>query len=357
MSDRMIKQFMQMVQIDSESGEEQKFLQFTDCLFREELSAETQYDGYGNLIIRVKAKNSPRQEPVLFCCHGDTVKPGKGIEPVLEKGVIRSKSDTILGADDKAGIAEILIALKRASQYPPVEVLITRQEEVGLSGSSYLEQGLLKSRVGYVLDSEALNEIIIGGPSRMEIMVKIIGKAAHAVEPEKGISAIEIAARGISLLPTGWIDPLTVVNIGLIKGGQVINAVPEETVMEIDCRSQNHQQCLLQSRKIKKTFQTVAKARGGRAEVDMNLGLRASRISENSRVVRIARKAIESVGLKPESKIICGGTDASNLNQKGIKTAVLGTGGQLPHSKEEHIALSEMEKAVGILIALLKEYA
>jgi len=357
MKSDIARYFFQMVKIDSESGEEKKFLEYLSRLFEGELSAETQYDSYGNLIIRVKANNSQREEPILFCCHGDTVKPGKGIEPILKDGIIYSKSDTVLGADDKAGIAEILVALKRASQYPPVEILITRQEELGLSGSSYLNRTLIKAKKGYVLDSEALEEIIIGGPSRMEIMVKIIGKSAHAVEPEKGISSIEIAAHGISLLQTGWIDPVTTVNIGLIEGGQVLNAVPETTVIQIECRSQEHQKCLEQSRLIKKTFQTVAKARGAKAEIQMKLGLKASHISENAEIVRVAKKAIQTVGLKPQVKIICGGTDASNLNQKGIKTAVLGMGGKLPHSKDEHVAIKDMEKMIDILIEILKEYS
>ncbi len=357
MKSDIARYFLQMVQIDSESGEEKEFLQFLGRLFEKELGAEIEYDGYDNLIVRIKAKQSQRQEPILFCCHGDTVKPGKGIEPVLKGDVIRSKSDTILGADDKAGIAEILVALKRASQYPPVEILITRQEEIGLSGSSHLDQTLIKAKKGYVLDSEALEEIIIGGPSRLEIKVKIIGKAAHAVEPENGISAIEIAAHGISLLQTGWIDPETTVNVGLIEGGQVLNAVPENAIIQIECRSQKHQKCLKQSQVIKKTFQTVAKVRGAKAEIQMNLGLKASRIPENTEVVKVAKKAIQSVGLKPQTKVICGGTDASNLNQKGIQTAVLGMGGKLPHSKDEHIAVKDMEKTVDILMAILEEYS
>ncbi|MFW6148801.1 MAG: M20/M25/M40 family metallo-hydrolase [Atribacterota bacterium] len=349
--------FFEMVKIDSESGEEKEFLKFVECLFKKELDAKTQYDNYGNLIIKVSPKNSQRKEPILFCCHGDTVKPGKGIVPTLRDGIIYSKSDTILGADDKAGITEILFALKEASQYPPVEILITRQEEVGLSGSSFLDQSLIDSKNGYVLDSEVLEDIIIGGPSRIEMLVKIIGKSAHAAYPEDGISAIEIAAQGISLLQTGWIDPITTVNIGLIEGGQVINAVPEKVTIQIECRSLKHQKCLQQSRLIKKTFQTVAKARGAKAEIQTKLELKASRIAENAEVVRVAKKAIQSVGLKAKTKIICGGTDASNLNLKGIKTAVLGIGGKLPHSKNENIAIVDMEKAIEILKAILTEYS
>jgi tripeptide aminopeptidase len=351
------KYFFQMVKINSESGEEQHFLQFLSELFKKELNAKTEFDNYGNLIIKIKAKNSNKKESILFCCHGDTVKPGKGIEPILKDGVIYSKSDTILGADDKAGITEILVALKEASQYPPVEILITRQEEIGLSGSSCLDERLIIAKSGYVIDTEALDEIIIGGPTRIEMLIKIIGKAAHAVAPQNGISAIEVAAHGIALLKTGWIDPETTVNVGLIEGGHVLNAIPEKATIQIECRSQKHQKCLQQSNLIKKTFQTVAKAKGARVEVEVSMGIKAYSISENSDVVKVAEKAIQSAGLKPQTKIICGGTDATNLNAKGIKTAVLGTGGKLPHSKDENIAIRDMEKAVEICKGILKEYS
>lgn len=357
MKDDLFCYFSRMVKINSESGGEKDFLVWAERLFRDELSAETQFDDFGNLIIRIQAKNSSKMNPILFCCHGDTVKPGKDIEPVLENGIIRSKGETILGADDKAGIAEILVALKYADRYPPVEVVITREEETGLTGSSRLDKEKIQSRLGYVLDSEALNEIVVGGPSRAEMVIKILGKAAHAVEPENGISAIEVAAQAISLLKTGWIDPETTVNIGTIEGGQVLNAVPDTTVIRIECRSHQHQKCLKQSKIIKKTFETVAKARGARTEIKTNIGMKASRIPEDARVVQVAKKAIQTVGLKPMTKVICGGTDASNLNQKGIQTAVLGTGGKLPHSKEENIAVKDMEKMVQILMAILKEYS
>ena len=357
MKSEISRYFFQMVKIDSESGEEKEFLQFLSNLFKKELNAETKFDNYGNLIIKIKAKNSDKKEPVLFCCHGDTVNPGKGIEPILKDGVIYSGGNTILGADDKAGITEILMALKGASQYPPVEIVITRQEEIGLSGSSFLDKNLIKAKKGYVIDSEALDEIIIGGPSRAEITINITGKASHAVHPENGISAIEVAANAISLLQTGWIDNETTVNVGLIKGGHVLNAVPENTTVQIECRSQNHQKCVRQSKIIKKTFDTVAKAKGAKADIQMSMELKASHISENAEVVRIAKKAIESAGLKPKARIICGGTDASNLNQKGIKTAVLGTGGKLPHSKGENIAIKDIEKAIEIIKEILKEYS
>ena len=82
-------------------------------------------DDYGNLIATFPATGSTATEPILLSCHADTVKPGVGIEPVLgEDGIIRSKGDTILGADDKAGIAEVLEALRVAPVRPPIELAV-----------------------------------------------------------------------------------------------------------------------------------------------------------------------------------------------------------------------------------------
>ncbi len=98
------------------------------------LGGDAALDDYGNLIATFEASGARTWNPILLSCHGDTVKPGVGIEPVLTDGVIRSKGDTILGADDKAGIAEVLEALQVAPIRPPIEFAVSRQEEVGLLG-------------------------------------------------------------------------------------------------------------------------------------------------------------------------------------------------------------------------------
>ena len=118
MSERMINQFMEMVQIASESGEEAEFIEYLARAFAS-LGGKVRKDGYGNLIANIPGKNSKTTAPVLFSCHADTVKPGKGIKPLLKDGVIRSSGETILGADDKAGIAELLDALRTADVHPP----------------------------------------------------------------------------------------------------------------------------------------------------------------------------------------------------------------------------------------------
>src|SRR5271157_4327498 len=174
MSERMIEQFMEMVRIDSESGNEARMMEYLLTAIRE-IGGDASLDGYGNLIASFPAKGSTGKEPVLLSCHADTVKPGVGIEPVLAGGVIRSQGDTILGADDKAGLAEALEALRSAGMHPRVELAVSRQEEVGLLGVKNMDLGRITAKRGFLLDNDTLDTIVIGGPSYFAIDVTVHG--------------------------------------------------------------------------------------------------------------------------------------------------------------------------------------
>ncbi|RLE27901.1 MAG: peptidase M20, partial [Acidobacteria bacterium] len=155
MSKRMIEQFLEMVHIDSESGNEARMMEYllTACA---ELGGDAALDDYGNLIARFEARGTQCKKAVLLSCHADTVKPGVGIEPVIVDGVIRSKGDTILGADDKAGIAEIFEALREAEVMPPVELAVSRQEEIGLFGVKNMDYSRISARMGFLMDNDTL---------------------------------------------------------------------------------------------------------------------------------------------------------------------------------------------------------
>jgi len=356
MENNLIDLFFQMVRISSESGEEEEFISFLDNIFTKELKGKCITDNYGNLIVKIPAKNTTRTEPFLFGVHADTVKPGKNIEPVLKDGIIHSKGETILGADDKAGIAELFEAIRTAEEYPPLEIVVSKEEEVGLLGSKNIDWSLLKSKIGFVIDTRNLDDIIIGGPSIMKIKIEITGKAAHSgMEPEKGISSIKAASHAISVLKEGRIDEETTVNVGIIQGGEVLNSVPKKTNIEIECRSLSHEKCTIHSNLIKEIFRIVAESSGAQVVVKMDLNIKAYSISENSKVVKMAKKMISSVGLKPNVRTLFGGSDASNYNDKGIETVVIGKGGKASHTTEETIALVDMEKAVKMLQNLFKE--
>jgi len=352
---QLVKDFCEFVRIDSESGEEERFLEQLKERFSNELSAECTRDSYGNLIARVPAKGSNKSEPILLGAHADTVKPGRGIEPVIENGVIRSKGETILGADDKAGIAEIFDAVRTAKKHPPIEIVITRGEEIGLLGARNLDTSLVKAKMGFVIDSDALDTVIIGGPAYVSLDIVIIGKSAHAgMEPEKGISAIRVAAEAITRFPEGRIDEETTANVGIIEGGLIRNGVPERVTIQAECRSLNQEKALKQAERMQRAFEEAAAAAGAKAEVKVDLEDKAYQLPEDSPVVVLAKEAIASAELEPKAKVITGGTDAAALCDKGITSVVLGDGGKAEHSKDEYIAIADMEKASAIIQALLE---
>ncbi|MBW1720795.1 MAG: M20/M25/M40 family metallo-hydrolase [Deltaproteobacteria bacterium] len=356
MEQELIETFFRMVRISSESGNEKDFIGYLNGLFSKELGAECFIDDYGNLIAKVPARNSSSDRSVLFGVHADTVKPGIGIEPVLEDQIIRSRGNTILGADDKAGIAELVEAIKTVDRHPPIEIAVSREEEVGFKGAKNIDTSLLKSDFGFVMDSDSLEDIIIGGPSYMSIKVDITGRSAHAgMEPEKGISSIKAASYAISMIKEGWVDDETTVNVGVIRGGEVLNAVPEKTEVKVECRSQTHEKCLGRSELIGRIFQNAAESIGAKAEITMELLVKCYQVPEDAESVAIAKRAIVSAGLAPNTKVICAGTDAAIYNEKGIETVVMGIGVRSEHTKEEHITVGDMMKGVEIIRNILKE--
>jgi len=350
----LVDRFCDMVRIASESGNEGEFLDWLARRWAEDLGTACELDEYGNLVARLPGRDCSG-EPLLLCAHADTVKPGVGIEPVVEDGVIRSKGETVLGADDKAGIAAIWFGIKAARRRPPLEIVITREEEVGLRGAKHLDTSRLMAKMGFVLDGEAFDEVVIGGPSHFLIDVTVHGKAAHAgMAPEQGISAIKAAARAIARLPEGRIDRETTANVGVIQGGEIRNGVPARATVQAECRSLSHDKAVELADLYRRTFEEEAAALGAKAEVNVELAYRAVRLAEDEPVVSLARRALKALGLDPKLRLICGGTDASILNTRDIRCAVLGMGARAPHTPDEHIRVADLEFAAKLVKTLLE---
>ena len=349
--------FCEMVRIDSESGNETIFVQYAKGLLERELGASCKLDAYGNLVAHVDGRES-NADPIALCAHADTVKPGVGIEPVVEDGVVRSAGETILAADDKAGLAEIIAGVRMAGKRPPVDVVLTLGEEIGLLGARNLDLAKLRAKTAFVCDGEFLTDIVIGGPTHVTLDVTVIGRAAHAgMEPEKGISAIRVASAAITRMPEGRIDHETTANVGTIEGGLVRNGVPERCTLKAECRSLDHEKALAQSRTMREAFEEAASEAGARVEIKETVAYEARSIEEDASVVRAAIDAVRSVGLEPVTKVITGGTDALILCNRGIDAVVLGTGVRDAHATSEHVAVADLEKASTILQNLLESLA
>lgn len=248
---------MELIQIDSHSGKEGAIAKVLVKKL-EEMGLEVTIDDAGvkaggetgNVIAKLKGtKNGPT---ILFSAHMDTVTPGEGVKPIVKDGVIYSDGTTVLGGDDKAGIAAILEGIRVIKEnnieHSDVEVVFSIWEEGGLFGAKYLDTSKISAEYGFVLDSGGAPGEIIIQAAQDKVNAKIIGKPAHAgVAPEEGVSAIMIAARAIDNMRLLRIDEETTANIGTISGGIATNIVAPEVTIKAEARSINEEKLTAQT--------------------------------------------------------------------------------------------------------------
>ena len=217
----LVDEFIELVSIDAESGDEAEIATRVMSKLGEigldvEMDdAGTKFGGNaGNVIAR-----TGEGDPIILCAHLDRVKPGRGIKPVVENGIIRSSGDTVLAADDISGVVAILAGLREAKKHKrlrAVEVIFTVSEEDRLQGSRNLDYTRIRSKMAYVFDASGpVGTVVISSPTHVGFEAHITGQAAHAaINPEDGVSAIRAAAFAISKLPFGWVDDDTTANVG-----------------------------------------------------------------------------------------------------------------------------------------------
>jgi len=356
--DRFLRTFSEFVKVPSESPNDQEFISYLEKFFGKMKDVKTVKDSYGNLIAKIPAKNSSSKISVAFAAHADTVSPGVGIKPIVENGIVRTDGTTILAADDKAGLAEIVEMLYCAEKHPPIEVIITRCEELGDFGSLNLDYSLVDSKMAYVLDMEYPEKITVGGPTSIALDVHYKGVPAHAgMAPEKGISSIVAASKAISKLRLGKLDEDTTANVGTIQGGEVRNGVPEHTKILAECRCLNHDKAQKLADEMVAIFKQSAKEVGAEVMIERKDLYKAYSLSETSDVVKHAKEALKKHGVTPATEVIRGGTDAANFNAHGIQTAVLGTGFRDIHSCKEMLILKEAELITKAMINIVEELA
>jgi tripeptide aminopeptidase len=349
---RFIKTFFELIKIPSETPNDKEFVAYLENLFTK-MGAKCVKDDFGNMVAKFDAKNSKSTESILFSCHADTVAPGVGIKPVIEDGIIKSSGDTILASDDKAGIAEIIEVLTSIDARPPVEVLITRCEEGGLFGSSKLDLNMIDSKMGFVIDLEDINELVIGGPSKYLFNIDFLGKAAHASEPEHGNSALLGAAKFITDIPHGRIDKETTCNVGVVDSGLVVNTIPNKAHVLAECRSLDHEKAFKLANDIESLANSIAKEKSLKVNIKKELKYKAYKVGEDSKALKLCVKHLKENGAKPEVQVTTGGTDAANIAKK-IDVIAIGTGGRNVHQKDEYLIIKEAEIIINSLTDILK---
>ncbi len=362
--DRLVQTFLDLVRINSPSfaeGEIGSFL--AERLQR--LGCEINKQDYGRSfnLIAVKKGNRPGCLPLMLSGHMDTVEPTVGIVVQADDSIIRSTGATVLGADDKSALAQIMETLEVITEngmsHGDIEIVLSSGEEKGLEGARNLAFEGIRSSHSLVLDSSGpVGGIVVGAPTHITYEMTITGRAAHAgIEPEKGISAIRAAARVISEIPDGRIDADTTANIGIISGGTATNVVPRKTVIHGELRSHDAETLQRTKDGIFSTAHRICGELGARIDITEQEEYRAFRISGSNPFLLFMINVFRACGIEPAVTISGGGSDANIYNQRGITTLNLSTGMQKVHSGEEFIMVEDLCKGAEALLQAVKDFA
>ncbi len=361
---RHLETFLEYVQIDSESLNERAM---SDRVFEDlsALGAEVWRDDAGSAFgsngsnVYARLKGGLDREPMLFSAHLDTVKPGNGVKPVVEDGVVRSGGDTILGGDDKSGVASVIEALRtiREKKLPhrTVEVLFTLSEEIGLRGAKHADYARLSAKRAVVLDSSGdAGKIITSAPGQNKFLATVIGRTAHAgIAPEQGISAIQVASEAIAAMKLLRIDEETTANFGSFVSEYATNIVPERAKLVGEVRSRDTAKLKAQTEHMKKCLEEACARHGATLECEIETSYLGYGFSEDDELVREVADACRRIGLEPALMSSGGGSDANVMNLNGIHAVVLGTGMDKVHTTSERITVQNLENTARLCLALM----
>ncbi|MFC4777486.1 M20/M25/M40 family metallo-hydrolase [Paenibacillus sp. GCM10023252] len=369
--ERLIQEFMELVRVDSETKHEQEISKVLRAKFEalglevtEDNAAETTGHGAGNLFAWLPASGVPNAPIIFFTSHMDTVTPGRGIKPQLDSdGYIRSDGTTILGADDKAGLAAMLESIRLLKElnlpHGGVQFVITVGEESGLHGARHLDASKLRAKFGYAIDSNgSVGDIAVAAPTQAKVTIKMYGRSAHAgVNPEDGISAIQVAAKAIARMPLGRIDEETTANIGRFEGGGATNIVCDYVQLQAEARSIVQDKLDRQVQAMRDAVESAAKEYGARGEVECEVIYPAYQYSDGDPVVELAKSAITAIGRTPRTFHSGGGSDANIFNGLGLPTVNLAVGYEHIHTTKEQIKADDLVKTTELVTQLIKQAA
>lgn len=321
------------------------------------LGGKVETDSFGNVIAKFPGIGSP----LLLNAHMDTVEPGQGIKPKVGKGKITTDGTTILGGDDKAGLAIILEALTTVKEqklkHLPLEIVLTRGEESGLEGAINLDYSKINAKKGISFDGHGpVSNITVAAPGYNRVDVTIIGRSAHAgVEPEKGISAIEIASKIISELKLGRIDNETTANVGLIEGGSARNAVAERAHFKGEVRSRDLDKLEAHTAHFRKVFEKFDEQyEEAVLEIDIAKEFEPYSFSESHPMIQQIIKVCSSLKIKPSLEPTGGGADVNIFNAHGLEVVCVGTGDMELHTKREYLVIKDFIEAANFALELIK---
>jgi tripeptide aminopeptidase len=279
--------------------------------------------------------------------------------------LVTTDGTTLLGADDKAGVAEIMAAVAYLARTPgppraPARVVFTVDEEVG-TGTTHLDLEQLGADVAYTLDGSGRGDLEIETFSADQVVITIRGHSVHPGSAKgKLVNAVKLAADLIAALPRDRLSPETTEEReGFVHPSRIAGNAEEARITFI---VRDHDDALLAEhvdllRRL--ADDVVAREPRARVQVDVSETYRNMRpaIEAHPRVVEAAEEAIRRAGVEPRRSLIRGGTDGAMLTARGLPTPNLFTGGQEYHSVKEWLSVQDMAAAAATVVELLRVWA
>ena len=352
--ERLVKLFKELCLINAPALQEKECKEFVKKhlidlgLDVSEDNAAQKIGGNSNNIIAWLKGNKAGAPRIFLSAHLDTVEPTAGLTIEEKDGVFYSSSDTILGADDKGGMAPAIEAIRclqeTKAQHGDVCLLFSVAEEIGLKGADALDIEYLNLDFGYVLDTgPPVGTFVTRTATHDKLEITITGKPAHAgKDPEKGINAIQVAAAAIAGMKLGRIGPETTANLGIISGGTAVNVVCPEVKIRAEARSTSVEELDKQVGHMIQRFEQAAREWGGAVKIDHERHYDSYNIPPDSLVVKIAMQASSDMGFEPKLRTTLGGSDANVYNAKGVPTIVVATGMDKIHTHDEFISRKDL---------------
>ena len=333
--------FFELVQIDSPTGHEDAVATFIEKKLAEK-GIQYKIDSYGNVIAYVQGKSS---FPILVTAHMDTVEPGRGISPFINNGVIKSSGETILGADNKAGVAAILEVVLSFEDIPEnsLEIVFTKSEEVGNLGAVNLDYSLLKSKVGFSFDTGGeIGNVVVASPFYLRFDFNIVGKSAHAGKPEEAINVLTIFSEAMQKITLGKVSENTLCNIGIVNSGDARNTIPGLLTLQGEIRSYIKSELEETYNRVKEVFEFACTSHNANLEHSFELENLGFSFSDQDNIVRFGQEILQACGIEPHLIKATGCYDANVFYEKGIQVLNFSNGGYANHTVNEEITVKDL---------------
>lgn len=356
--------FEHLIKIPSPSGHE-KAVAFFIKSFLESAGLSVAFDNTGNINDsdsgNLIAKLPGSKQVILLVAHMDTVQKQEDIvEFISQNGIYKSSGETILGADNKSGVAILLVLAKELSfhtDHPTIYFVFTTREESGQMGSSLLD--IKKINPHFIINVDGHKKpgsVDIKGLGQTVFEIVVSGKASHAsTAPEKGIHSIKIASQIVNSFKMGRFADGSTLNIGQINGGHATNVVPDNVVIKGETRAFTNKGMSKLMSKVSSTASTIAKKHHGKVKINIlhKVGVPAWEVHNNHSLLKACQIASLETGIGFQKTSMFASSDANYLAKHGIPTINVNRGGSNPHSNTEKISLTEMETAKNFIMKSL----